>query len=156
MCYNPTELPFSAQQSYRTRQDLAGASLDTQSLLLTSAECMYAVSGRDGSKGPISFPQSESDRRLLLELGITRNKGRLKLLNVDRGGPMKTNKSCNTCFQDAAATDAQLTITVMFNSTALRTTGQCAHAYSKMIAHTEQGTNKEHNTSYPRSCSATK
>jgi hypothetical protein len=98
---------------------------------------MYAVSGRDGSKAPISFPESESDRRLLLELDIKRNKGRLKLLNVDRGEPMKTYKSCNTCFQDAAATDAQLTITAMFNSTALRTTGQCAHPYSRVIAHTE-------------------
>jgi hypothetical protein len=97
---------------------------------------MGAFSGRDGSKGPMSLleSESESDCRLLLELGTTRNKDGLELLDADRRA-VKTNELCNAWFQDAAAAGAQLTIVAMFNSTALRTTGQCAHACSRMGAH---------------------
>jgi hypothetical protein len=95
---------------------------------------MGAFSGRDGSKGPMSFLESESDCRLLLELGITCNKDGLQLLNADRRA-VETNESCNTWFQDAAAAGAQLIIVVMFNSTALKTTGQCAHVCSRIGAH---------------------
>jgi hypothetical protein len=61
---------------------------------------------------------SVSDRLLGVEPGMTRSKDCFDVLNIDRR-LVKITESCSRCFQDAAAAGAQLTITAMFNSTAL-------------------------------------
>jgi hypothetical protein len=76
--------------------------LDTESFLCTSAELVQVFSSRDGLKGLTFTPESESDRRHLLELGITADRDRLELLNAD-SILVKRDQSCNTYFPNAAA-----------------------------------------------------